>query len=172
MYQSILSPSLKLRTEHGGSLCQGKRKELRPITTKKAMHLVFRSDNATKELSFLKHEGLVRRLIKENAKRFYVQVYEVSINSNHLHFLVRPKSREGFKNFLRAFTGILARKMLKGKPSLSHFWSSTIYSRIIYWGRAFKIAQNYVLQNTLEARGLIAYQPRRTKQRKTVALTT
>ena len=158
-----------IRTEHGGCLCQGKRKVGRPISTKKAMHLVFRSDNAVKELSFLNHEGLVRKLLKENAKRFYVEVYETSVNNNHLHFLVKAKDREGFKNFLRAFTGILAKKMLKGKPSLSRFWSETIFSRIVEWGKAFKTAQNYVLQNTLEARGLIAYKPRAPKRRQAVA---
>jgi REP element-mobilizing transposase RayT len=40
------------------------------------------------------------------------------------------------------------------------FWQTRIYSRVVSWGREFMAVKKYVLQNTLEALGVIAYEPR------------
>ena len=41
------------------------------------------------------------------------------------------------------------------------FWALLIYTRLITWGREFKTVGRYILQNTLEALGLIVYKPRK-----------
>jgi len=41
------------------------------------------------------------------------------------------------------------------------FWQTRIYSRVMSWGREYRAVKKYVVQNALEALGLIAYQPRR-----------
>lgn len=43
------------------------------------------------------------------------------------------------------------------------FWGLLLYSRVVAWGRDFFTVRRYILQNTLEALHLIAYQPRRTR---------
>src|ERR1700761_1724961 len=99
--------------EFGGSrdLKKAHAREARPISIKRPMHLVMRSTLATGERSFLrakrarKIEELVHRLGKEKG----VKVYRFANSGNHLHFIVLPKSREAFKAYLKAVTGIIAR---------------------------------------------------------------
>ena len=40
------------------------------------------------------------------------------------------------------------------------FWALLTYTRVMSWGKEFAIVSRYILQNTLEALRLIAYQPR------------
>lgn len=40
------------------------------------------------------------------------------------------------------------------------FWQTRIYSRLMSWGRDFKNVKKYILQNTLEALGILPYTPR------------
>ncbi len=47
------------------------------------------------------------------------------------------------------------------KGRVAQFWSRTAYTRLVEWGRAFLAARKYVVQNQLEAAGVIPYQPRR-----------
>lgn len=125
-------PDLESSLAHGGDLNSGKRKNGRPIATKKAMHLVLRSDHAIGRLSFLNQEKTARNVIQRQAKRFHIQVYQLALNTNHIHLLVKAQTREGFKAFLRAVTGIIGRHLLKksDEPHL-HFWTSTVFSRVV-----------------------------------------
>lgn len=40
------------------------------------------------------------------------------------------------------------------------FWQTRIYSRIVSWGKEYFTVKKYVIQNTLEALGIIPYKPR------------
>jgi hypothetical protein len=98
-----------------------------------------------------------------------VKVYRFSNSGNHLHFIVLPSSREAFKTYIKAVTGIIARLTLgaeRGSAKGLRFWDAKPYTRILEWGRDFKTACRYVLQNTLEALGFIPYQPRKKRQPK------
>lgn len=83
---------------------------------------------------------------------------------NHIHLLVRGKSRRDLQNFFRAVAGIIARLVTragKGK-SFGRFWSYLIYSRVLSgWGKDFINVGNYIIQNTKEVLGLIPYQERK-----------
>src|SRR5690348_17910885 len=59
-------------------------KEKRPISLKKAMHLVMRSLIATGQLSLLRHERQIKEIIQEQAKAFGVKVYRQANGGNHL----------------------------------------------------------------------------------------
>lgn len=164
MVRQLQFSELKPALTHGGSLAIGKRKSARPIHTGKSMHLVLRSNHAIGKRSFLLHERRVRTLIQKQAKAFHVQVYALTLNTNHIHALIKTQTRQGFKSFLRTITGLIARYMMKG-TNLSHFWTDKIYSRIVEWGRAFQTAKAYILQNELEAHSIIPYKKRKkTKQ--------
>lgn len=41
------------------------------------------------------------------------------------------------------------------------FWQTRIYSKIVEWGRQFRNTKKYVMQNTLEALGIIQYSERK-----------
>ncbi len=150
-------------TSFGGSLNQGKRKSARPIVTKRPMHLVLRSSNAKGELSLIRESAFIRLLIQRMAKGFHVQVYEQAINGNHIHLLVKAMTRDGFKQFSMGLSGRIAQRMTgatKGAPLEKKFWDFSPFTRVVEWGRDFLNAKKYVVQNVLEAAGLIPYQPR------------
>jgi REP element-mobilizing transposase RayT len=54
---------------------------------------------------------------------------------------------------------------LKTRERENKFWQTRIYSRIVSWGREFISVKKYVIQNTLEALGVIAYELRELRKR-------
>ncbi len=123
---------------------------------------------------------MIRRTIQKYSVKFRVRAYQTAICSNHMHSIVLGKTRPELQNFLRVVAGQIAQEILRlyplqknearaftGSPKgTAHpknqrsFWSVTIYSRIVSWGREFKIVMAYILQNTNEALGLVAYRER------------
>ena len=81
--------------------------------------------------------------------------------SKPLHLVMRSE----IASFLKVFSGVIAKKILQhSKIKISKFWTERVYSRIVQWGRDYKGVINYILQNELEAKGLIAYKSRKTKR--------
>lgn len=50
---------------------------------------------------------------------------------------------------------------LEPKGKEQQFWQMRPFTRLLYWGRDFQTACQYVTQNTLEALGFIKYKPRK-----------
>src|SRR5258708_236562 len=96
----------------GAYLKNSNPKEKRPISTTKSMHVVLRSSMAKGPLSFLKADRQLRGIIEKQAKRHGVKVYHQANGGNHLHLIVLPRSREAFKSFIRATSGLIARLIL------------------------------------------------------------
>lgn len=94
---------LENRKHHGGSYSIGKRKTLRPLSTRKPIHVVMRSDIARRAMSLRAYKNRIRvqEIIKKYAIKFNVRIYEQSVNSNHVHISLRVKSRKSFQDFLR-----------------------------------------------------------------------
>jgi REP element-mobilizing transposase RayT len=129
------------------------------------MHVVMRASQAKAGTpwSMHRHSALVSGLLKKLTSRYGVIVYQFSNNGNHLHLLVRARNRRQFKNFLRIFAGQLAQKItgsVKGKKLAGRFWDLPVFTRIVEWGRAYFRAKKYVIQNQLEAAGIIPRQNR------------
>jgi REP element-mobilizing transposase RayT len=172
-----LFPKLKHKRAHGGSHSVGKRREARPLNLKLSHHITMKSHHAFGARSLFRHKKLILGLIKKNAYRFQVKVFEYAIQGNHLHLLVKSQTREGLQNFFRVVAGHSAQKILQiyplklqagGAPdekkgcskNRRKFWSFLLYSRVVSWGREFKTVVQYIQRNTLELFNLIAYQPR------------
>jgi REP element-mobilizing transposase RayT len=138
------------RTCHGGVKSKGRRKEYRPLSEKKWIHLTLKSAKAKGAWSFLtpKNQQLIRQTLKEKSKKWGVQIAEVVNVGNHLHIKLRFKYREGFQNFLRSVTALIARKItnarkgyrIKGqkieassasKKSTEKFWQGLAFTRVI-----------------------------------------
>ncbi|MDR3607597.1 MAG: transposase [Oligoflexia bacterium] len=168
MKQFAFSAIPKARTEHGGSIRQGRRKLARPLDPKRPLHLVLRSEKAQGKLSLLygqnwrKIEYLTARL----SRRYGVRVYQFANSGNHLHLLVRGKTRKGLQDFLRVLSGKVAQLVTGAKKgqAFGKFWSALAYSRVVEWGRAFFEAKYYVLRNELEADGVLDYRRARAKR--------
>ena len=149
----------KERFEHGGGIREKKRKLSRPFDRHKCLHITLRSTRAKGAWSFLKrgHEEKIQRLIYRYGDRFHVRVMRYANAGNHLHILIKAKSKKGFQRYLRTIAGIIPRVITKAKKgrTVGRFWDNLAYSKLVSWGRQFKNTSNYILKNTLEAFGII-----------------
>lgn len=164
------------KTEYGGSWAINKRRAKRPLNINQSHHITMKSHFAVGPRSLFKHKKTILKLIQKNRTRFRIKVTEYAIQGNHLHLLVKAKSRSELQNFFRVIAGHTAQKILseyplnperggalknKGcKKNQRKFWSYLLYSRIVSWGRDYKNVMGYIQKNTLELLQIIAYQPR------------
>ncbi len=156
----------------GGSLLVGKRRGARPLSSKHALHLVMRSTRAKGSNSFLKHQKQIKYQLSRQAKNFGVRIYQYSNVGNHLHLLIRIHSRREYKKFIRAISSLIqgivtktlgANQKVGSQKSKEIFWDFRPFSRVVSWGKDFRIASAYVIKNTLEVLGLIPYTPRKSR---------
>jgi REP element-mobilizing transposase RayT len=105
------SPDYAARLEHGAGLRKGRRKLARPLDPRKSVHLVLRSSRAKGAWSMGRsdNERKIQRLLNRQARRFGIRIYQFANVGNHLHLLLRAPSREAFRDFLRTFSGLVAR---------------------------------------------------------------
>ena len=166
----------------GGSLLKGRRKSLRPLSTKDPIHLVMRSAWAKGKYSFLRpyNRKSIEHLIAILAKRFGVRVYQAAIQGNHIHLVLRIPHRIQYKAFIKVLSSKIALQIM-GAPSFAlflenlgrssggdglakrknGFWELRPFTRVLNWGKDFRKCCAYLAQNTLEAIGFIAYTPRK-----------
>lgn len=169
--------SSKRRQEHGGSLAANKRRARRVLRIKQTHHITLKSHHAIGARSLFRHKKVILGIMRKNALKFQVKVYEYAIQGNHIHLLLKSQNREGMQNFFRVFSGHVAQRILRecplavsagGAPNESKgcrknqrkFWSYLLYSRVVSWGRDFKNVVGYIQRNTLELLHLVDYKPR------------
>lgn len=144
------------RTTHGGVITKGKRKEFRPLSTKKTIHLVLKSDKAKGAHSFLTHKNkpMIETILKEKSQKFGVKIAEHANVGNHIHLKLRIRSREGFQKFLKAVTCLIARKVTGAKKGqkFGPFWQGLAFTRVLT--SAFEELQlkGYIEANRRQAR--------------------
>lgn len=173
---------------HGGDPSIGRRRSRRILLLNRPMHVTLRSEFAYSGRCLLRHQKMINKVISKAAKRFRISIYEKAICGNHLHLLVRGRTRFEIQNFFRVVAGHIAQNILERNPILTtekpkrggalrarkntckhpknqrKFWCALIYSRMLSgWGREFRVVKNYIVQNTLEAMGVIPYQSRKTR---------
>ena len=87
-----------------------------------------------------------------------MRIYRYANVGNHLHLLVRSRTRIAFKRFLKDLSGTIALIVTgakKSQPLQGRFWDHLAYTRIVNWGRDFKIMELYFIKNLFEAAGLL-----------------
>ncbi len=157
MKPSQLQLFAKPSPEHGGSLRAGKRKIARPFTSKKPLHLVFKSTKAKGQWSFLapRNKGVIHLLLDAAQKKWNGKIHRFENVGNHLHIIAQFKKRSDFQSFLREFTQKVMFQVTgakKGNPQ-GKFFASIAYSRVIEWGKSYRAAKNYLWKNALESLG-------------------
>jgi len=131
---------------------------------KHSEHLVLRARLPVLRLK--KNKAIISALLFEISERFRVRIYNNSLNSNHIHLLVKAKTQKDLHDFLRVLAGQIAQRItgaVRGKKNRFSFWLKPAWKRIVHWGRDFLHLNRYIYQNQLESLGLIAYQPRKRK---------
>lgn len=144
-------------TEFGGSLLEKKRKDRWPLSIKAPILLTIKGDISISG-SLLRQSDWIHAEVKKWAAKFEIEIYDYSINSNHMHFCLVASSAENYKNFIRILTGRMA-QYLKIK------WIQRPHTEIVKRGRHLQNVLFYILKNKEEAAGLRIYC--RTKKKKT-----
>ena len=143
------------RTQHGGMKSKKGRKNERPLSTKRAIHLVLKSDKAFGKLSFLnfKNKPLIERLLKEKAKKFGIVIQDFANVGNHLHLKIRISSRENFQKFLKAITTQIARFVTGAKKGrkFGRFWLGLAFTRVLTSRKEELFLKGYIEANRHEA---------------------
>lgn len=156
---------------HGGEFAKNKRKTERPFDPKQALHVVLRSEKAKGQCSLLhpKHCNHIQSLLVRLKKRWEIKVYRYANVGNHLHLLIQAPSRTVWQRFIREFSGGVAmivtgarkghalpraKKSALPESAQRGFWDHLVFTRIVQFGRDFKVVARYVLINLWEASGI------------------
>lgn len=130
------------KTAFGGTLNLGRRKTVRPLDSARPVHLIFKAD---REDLLLANRDLVEQVLRRNGVRLGVKIRQVAVNADHIHIVIEFACRLVFTRWIRAVTGVLARK-IEGLT-----WKQLPYTEIVNWGRHLKNTEYYLGQNQQEA---------------------
>jgi len=141
------------KKEFGGSLLQGKRKSVRPLSTKQPIHLVLKSTHAR---PFPPTSRKLEKLFRTQAQKYGLKIYDLALNWSHIHALITIPSRQAYLAFIRTLTAGLVRLLssMLGK-SLKGLFDLRPFTRILSWGREFTSVRGYLELNQMEALGFI-----------------
>lgn len=142
---------------HGGDLVKGSRKGVRPFSARLAQHFVMRASCARGQLSMLKpaHKEWIKELLYRLADQYGIEIKSFANVGNHLHILLRSRTKEALTRFLRLFSGQIAQRITgatRAQP-FGKFWDKLVYSRLVAWGRDYESVHFYIGQNLFEAGG-------------------
>jgi hypothetical protein len=153
------------RLEHGGDLDRGKRKQARPYSSRRPMHLVWRSSRARGAWSLRRkrNEAAAIDFIEQAAIRYRVKIYKFAVTGTHIHALARAHCRKDLQHFLRFVAGRIAQHVTgarRGQPCDGGFWDEVVYSCVLTWGRQYRNVYSYIDMNLCETMGLVPFRPR------------
>jgi len=129
---------------------------------KHAQHLVLRARLPI--LRIKRNKALISLLLFEVAEKFEVKIYNNSLNSNHIHLLVKAPTQKSLHDFLRVLAGQISQRIIgsaRGKKKPLSIWLRPAWKRIVHWGRDFLNLHRYIYQNQMETLGFVPYQPRK-----------
>ena len=152
--QQLLLPKKEMkylpRASHGGEL-RRKRKTKRPLVPGAITHIILKSKRAAGALSFRKHERVVSALLSDRSRKFHIEILDFVIMGNHIHLKAKFKCATNFRNFLRTFTGLLARRLTKARrgAAFGKFWDGLAYTRVLFtkleeWGLRVYFSANKI----------------------------
>lgn len=162
----IKASELRRMFQFGGCLLKkSNAKTARPLSTKKAMHVVLRSSRATGEWSLrsLRNRRTIERTLRYLSKVYGVKIHEYGNAGDHIHLLIKLKHRTSFAPFIRALSGTIALKVTNANKLAKlkeKFWDYRPWTRIIELKKSYSLAKDNLIQHHLAAIGYLAYRPR------------
>lgn len=149
---------------HGGEHTLGKRKARRPFDPKQALHVVLRSSKARGSWSMLQDRNAahIHAFTYRLANRWGVRIYRFANVGNHIHLLIRARSRAVFQRFIRELSGTIAiivtgakkASPLKKNSQNRGFWDHLVFTRIVHFGRDYEQVARYLIKNLFEGAGV------------------
>lgn len=144
--------------EFGGRLRKGRRKIARPVDSRRPMHVVLRSSRAHGKWSMLRklNRKAVEKVLKRGCERYDVKLLSKANVGNHIHLILKAKTRNDFQGFMRVVAGRIAANITGAKKgnAVGRFWDHLAYSRVVAWGRDYINTQIYLTKNLFEGEGV------------------
>lgn len=132
----------------GGALLTSHPKTKRPLDSKLPTHLVLRAQRSA--MRNPKYYLKVNQIVRTVCAKHGVRLYEYANVGNHLHLLLKLRTRRSWAAFIRELTGRIA-QLTKVK------WVHRPFTRIVSgWKKAYRIVREYVELNRRDADGLIS----------------
>ncbi len=103
----------KFRYSHGGVLRNSRQgRGARPLSVKDPLHLVLKVDRESLQsgLRSYRRYFLIHKIVDKYAKKFFIKIEQISIQNDHIHFLVRTSKRSQHQNFFRVVAGQIAQQ--------------------------------------------------------------
>jgi REP element-mobilizing transposase RayT len=142
----------------------GRRKVARPIACDRLMHIVYRSSKAKGEMTFHhpKNRRRIEEIVGQTTLETGVELKRFRNVGNHFHFLVRARTPEQMRKFLRLLPQRVALAITGAKKGSPHgkFFDETVFSRTVNWGYDYANVEAYLLKNAFEEMGYSAKQVR------------
>lgn len=158
----------------GAGKAKGNPRTARPVAVKRPMHLVLKS-HWLKELQAKASSGPqknsqtgfffcgrdIERLCVQTGGQTLVKVKDIALGNDHIHLIIQPKSTKAYRAFIRALSGLIARRVMraeKGRPAvgrargLANFWEARPFTRILEGAREYLDLKNYLQKNRLDYR--------------------
>jgi REP element-mobilizing transposase RayT len=151
----IMSKQLKLfrestQTAFGGSLLKNSHAKCRrPWSPKASMHLVLKA----REHRLKHYDRRVEKIIERQASKQYIKIYSLQNVRNHIHLVIKSRSKNNLSNFLRAICSLIAKQT-------KVTWLQRPFTRIVSWGKAYTKLKNYMTINHYESEGYTLPQAR------------
>lgn len=155
----------------GGEGLAGHRKSTRPLSRKDVVHVVMKSSQARGSNSLLGpcQARMVRQVLRLQSQKTGVRLLKVINLGMYLHLTLRIPSRKAYTDFIRASSGLIARKILKkerggamvasGKASIKSqkgFWDSRPLTQILRADGGWRSLFRQWQENMNQARNISA----------------
>ena len=111
---SLFKTNWKHQFNYGGILRNlRKGRGQRPLSCSEPLHLVFKLNKdrlKTRTLRSSRNFNLVNHIIQKYSQKFFIKIEQVSIQSDHIHCLLRTSRRSNFHYFFRVVAGQIAQQ--------------------------------------------------------------
>lgn len=168
----------KHRHSHGGVL-RNKRlgRTARPLSTKAAIHVVFKAEKKNLRRGLRSPLGfqICLKVIKQYSQRFHIKIESQAICGDHIHLVIRLKKRSLVQHFFRVVAGQIAQRFERdgflemgtdtqnAKQWNLRVWKYRPFTRVIQGWKALQTTIAYVRLNEKEAQRKIQYSKNRLK---------
>lgn len=133
----------------GGQDLIGRRKSMRPLSSKHPINLTIKTSTKTNPPIYSRRLKAHQKSVMVLAKKFHIKIYDLSFNYNHVHIVLQTPTREAYKSFIRTLCSKMVQ--ISGYKKIFEFRPHT---RIANWGRDFKNLIKYLKLNDLENDGI------------------
>ncbi|NBV78187.1 hypothetical protein EBR66_08565 [bacterium] len=141
MFQQPVFFELKRPFSFGGT--EEKSSGVRPLVEKRPTLVIFKA----RQPRFLIHKRADKQTklwMKRKARHHKLRILKCVITEKEVKLVIQGKARIGMINFFRTFAGTVAQRITRAtraKPLDQSFWEHTVFTAILNWDLAVKVAE-------------------------------